>query len=150
MLYVRFPLSLGNVEDLLHERGIEISHETARFWWLGFGPMFDAEIRRRRVGRMRSSRWRRHFDEVFVKIDGVQHDLWRVVDHEGEVLEAHVTKRPDKAAALEFLKKQMKRHGRAEKLGSDKLRSYGAALKDGTIINSVRVSVSCSGSGTAR
>ena len=53
MLYVRFPLSLRNVEDLLHERGIEISHETVRFWWHRFGPMFAAEIRRRRVERMR-------------------------------------------------------------------------------------------------
>jgi putative transposase len=56
MLYVRFPLSLSNVEDLLHERGIEVSHETVRFWWQWFGPMFAAEIRKRRVGQMRSSR----------------------------------------------------------------------------------------------
>lgn len=71
MLYVRLPLSLRNVEDLLHERGIEISHETVRFWWLRFGPMFAAEIRRKRVGRMRGCRhWRWHLDEVFVKING--------------------------------------------------------------------------------
>ena len=67
MLYVRFPLSLRNVEDLLHERGIEVSHETVRFWWLRFGPMFAAEIRRRRVDRMRASRWQWHLDEVFVR-----------------------------------------------------------------------------------
>ena len=77
MLYVRFPLSLRNVEDLLHERGIEISHETVRFWWQRFGPMFAAEIRKRRVGQMRTSRWRWHLDEVFVKVNGVQHYLWR-------------------------------------------------------------------------
>ena len=74
MLYVRFPLSLRNVEDLLHERGIEISHETVRFWWNRFGPMFAAEIRRNRVSRMRSySNWQWHVDEVFVKINGERH-----------------------------------------------------------------------------
>ena len=131
MLYVRFPLSLRNVEDLLHERGIEVSHETVRFWWRRFGPMFAAEIRQRRREGLRSvSRWRWHLDEVFVRINGVQHYLWRAVDHEGEVLEAFVSKRRDKAAALKFLKKLMKRHGRAEELVTDKLRSYGAALKE--------------------
>ena len=86
MLYVRFPLSLRNVEDLLHERGIEISHETVRFWWNRFGPMFAAEIRRNWVSRMRSySNWQWHLDEVFVKINGEMHYLWRAVDHEGEM-----------------------------------------------------------------
>ena len=71
MMYVRFPLSLGNVEDLLHERGIDINHETVRFWWNRFGPMFAAEIRRRRVDRMRSgTHWQWYLDEVFVKING--------------------------------------------------------------------------------
>jgi putative transposase len=96
MMYIRCPLSLRNVEDLLPERGIEISHETVRFWWNRFGPMFAAEIRRKRVERMRSlPYWRWHLDEVFVKINGVTHYLWRAVDHEGEVLEALVTKRRD-------------------------------------------------------
>jgi putative transposase len=130
MMYVRFPLSLRNVEDLLHERGIEVSHETVRFWWQRFGPMFAAEIRRKRVGGLRVSRWRWHLDEVFVKVNGVQHYLWRAVDHEGEVLESYVTKTRDKAAALKFLKKLMKRHGRPEELVTDQLRSYGAALKE--------------------
>ncbi len=131
MMYVRFPLSLRNVEDLLHERGVEVSHETVRFWWQRFGPMFASEIRRKRVSGMRSvSRWRWHLDEMFVKINGVQHYLWRAVDHEGEVLESYVTKTRDKEAALRFLKKLMKRHGRAEELVTDGLRSYGAALKE--------------------
>ncbi len=130
MNYVRFPLSLRNVEDLLHERGIEVSHETVRFWWLRFGPMFAAEIRRKRVGGTRPSRWRWHLDEVFVKVNGVQHYLWRAVDHEGEVLESYVTKTRDKAAALKFLKKLTKRHGRPGELVTDGLRSNGAALKD--------------------
>ncbi len=91
--------------------------------------MFAAEIRKRRVGQMRTSRWRWHLDEVFVKINGIQHYLWRAVDHEGEVLEAFVSKTRDKAAALKFLRKLMKRHGQPEELMTDKLRSYGAALK---------------------
>ena len=71
MLYVRFPLSLRNVEDLLHERGIDVSHETIRFWWNRFGPMFASEIRRRRVQQLRAfSRCQWHVDEVFVKING--------------------------------------------------------------------------------
>ena len=70
MMYVRFPLSLRNVEDLLHERGIDICHETVRFWWNRFGPVFAAEIRRKRINRMRSySNWQWHLDEVFVKIN---------------------------------------------------------------------------------
>ena len=106
MMYMRFPLSLRNVEDLLHERGIDISHETVRFWWNRFGPVFAAEIRRKRVQQMRwYSNWQWHLDEVFVKIGSERHYLWRAVDHEGEVLESFVTKRRDRNAALKFLKK---------------------------------------------
>ena len=92
--------------------------------------MFAAEIRRKRVSGMRASRWRWHLDEVFVKVNGVQHYLWRAVDHEGEVLEAYVSKTRDKKAALKFLKKLMRRHGRPEELVADGLKSYGAALKE--------------------
>jgi len=130
MMYVRFPLSLRNVEDLLHERGIDVSHEAVRFWWNRFGPMFAAEIRRKRVSRMRShSNWQWHLDEVFVKINGETHYLWRAVDHEGEVLESYVTKRRNRKAALKFLRKSMKRYGNPEIIVTDKLRSYGAAMK---------------------
>ena len=100
MLYVRFPLSLRNVEDLLHERGIDVSYETIRFWWNRFGPMFAADIRRNRVNLMRAySNWRWHLDEVFVKINGETHYLWRAEDNECEVLESYVTKRRDRKAA---------------------------------------------------
>ena len=130
MMYVRYPLSLRNVEDLLHERGIDISHETVRFWWNRLGPLFAAEIRRRRVDRMRSrTHWQWHLDEVFVKINGEQHYLWRAVDHEGEVLESFVTKRRDRKAALKLLRKTMKRHGNPQIFVTDKLRPYGAAMK---------------------
>ena len=93
MMYVKYPLSLRNVEDLLAERGIEISHETVRYWWNRFGPMFAAEIRRKRVEAMREfTHWRWHLDEMVVKINGETHYLWRAVDHEGEVLESFATR----------------------------------------------------------
>jgi len=130
MLYVRFPLSLRNVEDLLHERDIDVSHETVRFWWNRFGPLFANKIRKRRIEGMKSSRWQWHLDEVFVKINGERHYLWRAVDHEGEVLESFVTKTRDKKAALKFLKKAMRRHGSPDLVVTDRLRSYGAALKE--------------------
>ncbi|AXI54132.1 IS6 family transposase [Sulfitobacter sp. JL08] len=130
MMYVRFPLSLRNVEDLLHERGIDVSHEAVRYWWHRFGPMFASEIRKRRIAGMKSSNWRWHLDEMFVKINGERHYLWRAVDHEGEVLESYVTKTRDKKAALKFLKKAMRKHGSPEVIVTDRLRSYGAALKE--------------------
>jgi hypothetical protein len=80
MMYVRYPLSLRNVEDLLAERGIDICHETVRLWWNRFGgPVFAAEIKkRRRLLRRGCPEWRWHLDEVFVKINGKTHYLWRV------------------------------------------------------------------------
>jgi putative transposase len=123
-------LSLRNVEDLLHERGIDVSHETVRYWWNRFGPMFAAEICRNRASRIRAyTNWQWHLDEMFVKINGETHYLWRAVDHEGEVLESFVTKTRDRKAALKFLKKTMRKHGRPEVIVTDRLRSYGAALK---------------------
>ena len=106
MMYVKYPLSLRNVEDLLAERRIDICHETVRFWWNRFGPMFAAEIRKKRVDHMRAyTHWLWHLDEVFVKIIGEKHFLWRAVNHEGEVLEAFATRTRDKAAFLKFLKR---------------------------------------------
>lgn len=129
MMYVRFPLSLRNVEDLLHERGFDISYETVRFWWNRFGPMFAREIRKRRINRPQNySNWKWHLDEVFVKINGDTHYLWRAVDHEGEVLEAFVSKRRDRKAAMVFLKKIMKRYGKPRVIVTDRLRSYRAAM----------------------
>ena len=128
MLYIRYPLSLRHVEDLLFERGIDICHETVRFWWNRFGPMFAAEIRKRRVQNHSYSRWRWHLDEVFVLINGETHYLWRAVDHEGEVLEVFVTKRRDRRAALQFLKRAMRRYGQPKVIVTDRLRSYRAAM----------------------
>ncbi|MEH6404139.1 MAG: IS6 family transposase [Sneathiella sp.] len=130
MMYVRFPLSLRNVEDILHERGIDICHETIRYWWNRFGPMFAREIRKKRIHPSANySNWRWHLDEVFVRINGETHYLWRAVDHEGEVLEAYVSKRRDRKSALIFLKKIMKRYGQPQAIVTDRLRSYRAAMK---------------------
>ena len=93
MLYIRFPLSLRNVEDLLFERGYDLCHETVRLWWNRFGPLFAGEIRRKRVNRMRGFRhWRWHLDEMYVKLNGETVYLWRAVDHEGKILESYVTR----------------------------------------------------------
>ena len=129
MTYLRYSLSLLQVEDLLFERGIDICHETIRFWWNRFGPMFANEIKKRRIQTRSYSHWRCHLDEVFVRINGETNCLWRAVDHEGEVLEVFVTKRRDRMAALKFLKRAMKRYGRPKAIVTDRLRSYGAALK---------------------
>ena len=129
MMYIRYPLSLRQVEDLLFERGIDISHETIRYWWNRFGPLLAGEIRNRRIKGRNYSNWRWHLDEVFVRINGERHYLWRAVDHEGEVLEAFVTRRRDRRAALKFLKRTMKRYGRPWSVVTDRLPSYRAAMK---------------------
>ncbi len=93
--------------------------------------MFAAEIRQKRVQQLRAfSEWKWHVDEVFVKVNGKRHCLWRAVDHEGEVLEAVVTKRRNKQAALKFFRKLMKRHGKVENVVTDRFASYRAALRE--------------------
>ena len=127
MMYIRYPLSLRQVEDIM--RGIDICHETVRYWWNRFGPMFAGEIRKRRVHGRNGSNWRWQLDEVLVRINGQRHYLWRAVDHEGEVLEVFATKRRDRRAALKFLKRPMKRYGQPCSIVTDRLRSYSAAMK---------------------
>ena len=128
MLYVRYPLSLRQVEDLLFERGIEICYETVRYGWNRFGPMFAPEIRKRRIDHRSYSQWHWHLDEVFVWVNGEIRYLWRAVDHEGEVLEVFATKRRGRKAALRFLKRAMKRYGRPKVIVTDRLKSYRAAM----------------------
>ncbi len=128
MYYVRFPLSLRQVEDILHERGVDICHETVRFWWNRFGPLIAKEIRRRRPSS--HSLWRWHLDEVFVKINGDRFYLWRAIDHEGTVLECVVTKKRDRRAALRLLRKLLLNYGSPNEIVTDKLRSYKAALRE--------------------
>ena len=131
MMFVKYPLSLRNVEDLLFEREIDICHETVRMWWNRFGPLFAGDIRRQRVNRMKGFRdWRWHLDEMYVKLGGEMVYLWRKVNQEGEFLESFVTKKRDKAAALTFIKKALKCHGSPEAITTDGLRSYGAAMNE--------------------
>jgi putative transposase len=131
MMYVRYPLSLRNVEDLLAERGIDISHETVRFWWNRFGPLFAAEIRKRRVTDICGyPQWRWHLDEVFVRVNGKLCYLWRAVDHEGELLETVVTTKRDKPAALKLLKRIMKKYGSPCSVVTDRCGAYSAAMKE--------------------
>jgi putative transposase len=130
MMDVSYPLSLRNVEDLLAERGIDICHQTVRLWWNRFEPSNAGAIRRRPVALGHGCpEWRWHLDEVFVKINGITHYLWRAVDHEGEALEVIATKQRSRRAAHEFLTKLMRRYGRARSIVTDRLRTYAAALK---------------------
>ncbi|MFT4028122.1 MAG: IS6 family transposase [Novosphingobium sp.] len=113
----------------MFERGSDICHETVRYWWNRFRPMFAADIRRQRVNRMRGfQHWRWHLDEMYVKLNGEMVYLWRAVDQEGEILENYITKTRDKAAALTFMKKALKRHGSPEAITTDGLHSYRAAM----------------------
>ena len=129
MLYVRFPLSLRNVEDLLFERGCDLCHETVRLRWNRFGHLFASEIRRKRVDNMRGfQHWRWHLDEMYVKLNDEMVYLWRAVDHEREILESYVTRTRDKDAALTFMKKALKRHGSPATIVTDGLKSYRAAM----------------------
>src|SRR3954462_12522999 len=125
-LYLRFTLSYRDVEELLAERGLDVSYETVRSWVLKFGPII---ARRLRCGRPRpSDRW--HLDEMVVRIAGRHMYLWRAVDHEGEVLDMLVQRRRDKRAALRLMRKLLRKQGFAPKLLiTDKLGSYGAALR---------------------
>ncbi len=128
MYYIRYSLSLRQVEDILHERGIEISHETVRYWWRRFSDKFAKSIQKKR--RYHHSNWSWHLDEVFVKIKGKRYYLWRAVDHEGEVLEAYVSKKRNKKAALKFLRKIIRRYGKPEAIITDRMASYKAALRE--------------------
>ena len=122
---------MRNVLDLLFERGYDLCHQTVRWWWNRFGPMVAGEIRRKWVNHMRVFRhWHWHLDEMYVKLNGEIVYLRRAVDHEDEMLESYVTTSRDKAAALAFMKKALKRHGSPAKIVTDGLKSYGAAMKD--------------------
>jgi transposase-like protein len=125
-LYLRFTLSYRDVEELLAERGLNISYETIRRWVLKFGPAFARNLRRLRPRP--SNIW--HMDEMVVSIQGTRMYLWRAVDSEGEILDVLVQPRRDKAAALRLMCKLLKKHGFASSvLVTDKLLSYSAARR---------------------
>jgi len=126
-LYFRFPLSYRDVEDLLAERDIDVSYETVRRWALKFGQAYARKLRKTRS--QPSGRW--HLDEVFVSINGKRMYLWRAVDSEGEVLDILVQSRRNRQAALKLMRKLMKKQGFVpDAFVTDKLPSYGAALKE--------------------
>src|SRR5215218_4811221 len=100
-LYVRFTLGYRDVEDLLAERGLEVSYETVRRWVLKFGPAIAKRLRQGRAGP--TGHW--HPDEMAVRIGGERMHLWRAVDSEGEVLDVLVQRRRDKHAALKLMRK---------------------------------------------
>ncbi len=126
-LYLRFTLSLRDVEDLLSERGIEVSHETVRRWVNHFGPIIAAQLRKRRPKP--HSIW--HLDEVYLKIDGRMAYLWRAVDADREVLDVLVQSKRDKRAALKLMRRLLKKYAVVpERMITDDLRSYSAAVRD--------------------
>ena len=126
-LYLRFTLSLRDVEDLLAERGIVLSYETVRRWVNHFRPIIAAELRKRRPEP--HAVW--HLDEVYLKIDGRMVYLWRAVDAEGEVLDVLVQSKRDKRAALKLMRKLLRKYAVVpERIVTDDLRSYSAAARD--------------------
>ncbi|MFD5065735.1 IS6 family transposase [Streptomyces sp. NPDC058394] len=125
-LYHRFALSLRDVQELMLERGVEVTYETVHQWSKTFGPAYAAALRHRRPRP--GGKW--HLDEVFVKIQGVQKYLWRAVDQDGNVLDILVQSRRNTAAARRFFKKLGKRTASVPRVVvTDKLRSYRAALR---------------------
>jgi len=126
-LYYRFNLSHRDIEDLLAERGITVTYESIRLWCIKFGLKYVRRLKKKHQGYGDTF----FIDEVFVKIDGKQHYLWRAVDQDGEVVDVFLQRRRDGKAAKRFFKRLLKAH-RTEprKIVTDKLRSYGVAHRD--------------------
>jgi len=126
-LYYRFNLSHRDIEDLLSERGINVTYEAIRLWCNRFGPKFATKLKRKHRGYGDSF----FIDEVFIKIDGKQHYLWRAVDQDGEVVDVFLQKRRDSRAAKRFFKRLIKKHrDEPRKIVTDKLRSYCVAHRE--------------------
>jgi len=126
-LYYRFNLSHRDVEDLLAQRGITVSREAIRLWFIKFGALYTRRLKRKHQGYGDTF----YIDEVFVKIKGKQHYLWRAVDQDGEVVDVYLQARRDGAAAKRFFKRLLRSHGNEpRKIVTDKLRSYGVAHRE--------------------
>ncbi len=126
-LYYRFNLSHRDIEDLLAERGVNVTYEAIRLWCNRFGPKYATRLKRKHRGYGDTF----FIDEVFIKIDGKQHYLWRAVDQDGEVVDVYLQKRRDGAAAKRFFKRLLKKHqDEPRKIVTDKLRSYGVAHRE--------------------
>jgi putative transposase len=126
-LYYRFNLSHRDIEDLLAERGITVSREAIRLWCIKFGAIYARRLKRKHRGYGDTF----YIDEVFVKINGKQHYLWRAVDQDGEVVDVFLQARRDGAAAKRFFRRLLRNHGdEPRKIVTDKLRSYGVAHRE--------------------
>lgn len=126
-LYHRFSLSHRDIEDLLAERGITVSYESIRLWCIKFGPKYARRLKKKHQGYGDTF----FIDEVFVKIDGKQHYLWRAVDQDGEIVDVFLQRRRDGKAAKRFFKRLLKSHRmEPRKIFTDKLRSYGVAHRE--------------------
>ena len=126
-LYYRFNLSHRDIKDLLAERGVTISYESIRLWCIKFGRKYSERLKRKHRGFGDTF----YIDEVFVKISGKQHYLWRAVDQDGEIVDVFLQARRDGAAAKRFFKRLLRSHGgEPRKIVTDKLRSYGVAHRE--------------------
>ena len=126
-LYYRFNLSNRDIEDLLAERGIIVTRESIRLWCIKFGALYARRLKRSHQGYGDTF----YIDEVFVKINGKQHYLWRAVDQDGEIVDVYLQKKRDGAAAKRFFKRLLRSHGsEPRKIVTDKLRSYGVAHRN--------------------
>ena len=126
-LYYRFNLSHRDIEDLLAQRGITVSREAMRLWCIKFGAIYTRRLKRKHRGYGDTF----FIDEVFVKINGKQHYLWRAVDQDGEVVDVFLQAKRDGAAAKRFFKRLLRNHGgEPRKIVTDKLRSYGVAHRE--------------------
>jgi putative transposase len=126
-LYYRFNLSHRDIEDLLAERGITVSREAIRLWSIKFGALYSRRLKRKHRGFGDTF----YIDEVFVKINGKQHYLWRAVDQDGEVVDVYLQAKRDGAAAKRFFKRLLRSYGgEPRKIVTDKLRSYGVAHRE--------------------
>lgn len=126
-LYYRFNLSHRDVEDILAERGIIVTRESIRLWCIKFGAIYSKRLKRSHRGYGDTF----YIDEVFVKINGKQHYLWRAVDQDGEVVDVYLQAKRNGAAAMRFFKRLLRSHGtEPRKIVTDKLRSYGVAHRE--------------------
>jgi putative transposase len=126
-LYYRFNLSHRDIEDLLAQRGITVSYETVRLWCIKFGALYSKRLKRKHRGYGDTF----YIDEVFVKINGKQHYLWRAVDQDGEVIDVYLQAKRDGATAKRFFKRLLRSHGsEPRKIVTDKLRSYPVAHRE--------------------
>jgi len=126
-LYYRFNLSHRDIEDLLAERSNVVSREAIRLWCIKFGALYARRLKRKHRGYGDTF----FIDEVFVKINGKQHYLWRAVDQDGEVVDVYLQAKRDGAAAKRFFKRLIRSHGNEpRKIVTDKLGNYGVAHRE--------------------